>query len=270
MGINYNLSEIFSIIKISQNHKPEFFKAHQHALYEVVCITDGELKLTIDFQIYNLKKNTIYLIKPGQIHQWSENDFPNKCHGYIFHFTKDFLPSYDMVNKLFENNSLPIIEIPSLIINNISQLIQMIEDETKAENNNNLVAYIFATILEYILKFKKSTTNLYYKDKRIYLLIDLIEKNFIKEKSALFYANSFDITTKRLNELTKKHLNKTLSSLIIDRNIIEIKRKLTYSSLSMKEISENLEFNDTSHFSKFFKKYTKYTPLEFKNLKIKS
>ncbi len=146
----------------------------------------------------------------------------------------------------------------------------MIEDETKTENNNNLVAYIFATILEYILKFKKSTTNLYYKDKRIYLLIDLIEKNFIKEKSALFYADSFDITTKRLNELTKKHLNKTLSSLIIDRNIIEIKRKLTYSSLSMKEISENLEFNDTSHFSKFFKKYTKYTPLEFKNLKIKS
>ncbi len=263
-----NTLDTFNFIEINKNFTIDFFKIHQHDLYEVVCIIDGKLKLTIDFQTFELKENTVYLIKPGQIHQWLEDDFPNKCIGYIFHFSKEFLPSYDMVNKLFENNSLPIIEISSSIINNINQLVSMIKKEE--EIKSNLTAYLFGSILEYLLRFKKSTINLYYKDQRIYLLIDLIEKNFKKEKSALFYANYFDITTKRLNELTKKYLNKTLSSLIIDRNIVEIKRELTYSDLSMKNISQNLEFNDTSHFSKFFKKYTTYTPLEFKNLKIKS
>lgn len=262
-----NKNEIFNFIEINQNHKINFFKTHQHDLYEIVCITDGKLKLTIDFQTFSLNKNTIYLIKPGQIHQWSEDDFPNNCVGCIFHFSKEFLPSYDMVNKLFENSSFPIIEIPDSTIKDINQLISMLKNEDML--NSNLTSYLFGSILEYLLKFKKSTTNLYYKDQRIYLLIDLIEKNFKKEKSALFYANYFDITTKRLNELTKQYLNKTLSSLITDRNIIEIKRKLTYSTLSMKDISQSLEFNDTSHFSKFFKKHTTYTPLEFKNHKLK-
>lgn len=258
-------NDIFNFIEINQNHTIDFFKSHQHDMYEIVCITKGSLKLTIDFQAFELEKNTIYLIKPGQVHQWSKSDFPNDCLGYIFHFSKEFLPSYSMINELFKNNSLPIIEISSSSMSKINQLISMVTQESTLENNLN--AYLFGSILEFILKYKTSTTNLYYKDKRIYLLIDLIEQNFKKEKSALFYAAYFELTTKRLNELTKKYLNKTLSSLIIDRNIIEIKRELTYSDLSMKEISQNLEFNDTSHFSKFFKKYTSYTPLEFKNLK---
>ena len=255
----------FRLTKINNTHEFKFFERCQHDSYELVCITKGELKLTIDFQTYKLEENTIYLIKPNQVHQWIKDDLANTCKAYLFHFSKDFLPSYDMVNDLFDNNSLPIIKISSSIIKKITQLILMIEDE---KQDSKLCAYLFSSILEYILRFKISDNNLYYKDKRIYALIELIEQNFKDEKSALFYAQHFDLTTKRLNELTKKYLDKTLSSLIIDRNIIEIKRELTYSDLSMKEISEKLGFNDTSHFSKFFKKYTSYTPLKFKNHKI--
>jgi len=254
----------FRFTKINENPKERFFDIHQHSLYELVCITEGSLNLTIDFQSFELKQNNVYLIKPGQIHQWSKKDFPNGCIGYIFHFSKDFLPSYEMVNELFDNNTLPIIEILPFIMEDIKNLSMMIEKE----ESNSLKAYLFGAILNYVLKFKTSNTNLYYKDKRIYRLIELIEKYFIDEKSAQFYANQFELTTKRLNELCKQYLNKTLSSLIIDRNIVEIKRELTYSDLSIKEISEKLKFTDSSHFSKFFKKYTSYTPLEFKQLKL--
>ena len=148
-------------------------------------------------------------------------------------------------------------------MNDITKLTLMIEKE----EDNSLRAYLLGAILNYVLKFKTSNTNLYYKDQRIYSLIELIDEHFIDEKSAQFYANHFELTTKRLNELCKKYLNKTLSSLIIDRNIVEIKRELTYSDLSMKEICEKLKFTDSSHFSKFFKKYTSYTPLEFQQEK---
>lgn len=261
---NSNNDESFSIKKIDKVINKNSFNIHQHSLYELVCISKGNIKLTIDFQTYNLKENTIYLIRPGQIHQWVKDDYPNKCIGYIFHFSKDFLPTYDMVNKLYEKNSFPIIELSSDIFNNINQLILMLLNENK---DNTLSSYLFGSILEYILKLKRTTNNLYYKDQRIYLLLDLIEKEFINEKSALFYANSLDLTTKRLNELTKKYLNKTVSSLIFERNIIEIKRELMYSNLTITEISDNLGFNTTSHFSKFFKQYTSYSPLEFKKLK---
>lgn len=254
----------FRFTRINESPKERFFDVHQHSLYELVCITQGSLNLTIDFQNFELKQNIVYLIKPGQIHQWSKRDFPNDCIGYIFHFSKDFLPSYEMVNKLFDNNTLPIVEILPLIMTDITKLSTMIEKE----EDSSLNAYLFGAILNYVLKFKTSNANLYYKDKRIYSLIELIEEHFIDEKSAQFYANHFELTTKRLNELCKQYLNKTLSSLIIDRNVVEIKRELTYSDLSMKEICEKLNFTDSSHFSKFFKKYTSYTPLEFKQLKV--
>ena len=261
---NSNKNESFSIKKIDKVIDENSFNIRQHSLYELVCISKGNIKLTIDFQTYNLKENTIYLIRPGQIHQWIKDNYPNKCLGYIFHFSKDFLPTYAMVNKLYEKNSFPIIEISPNIFNNINQLILMLLNENE---NNTLSAYLFGSILEYVLRLKKTTNNLYYKDQRIYLLLDLIEKEFINEKSALFYANSLDLTTKRLNELTNKYLNKTVSSLIFERNIIEMKRELTYSNLTITEISNNLGFNTTSHFSKFFKQYTSYSPLEFKRLR---
>lgn len=239
------------------------FNLHQHSLYELVCISKGELKLTIDFQVYNLKPNTIYIIKPGQVHQWIQDRSSDDCKGIIFHFSKDFLPSYNMVNQLYEESSFPIVELPKHTFDNISLLILMLEEE----QNNSLNAYLFGSILEYVLKFKKSSENLYYKDERIYLLLDLIEKNFINEKSAAFYARELDLTTKRLNELTKKYLNKTVSSLIFERNIIEIKRELTYSNLTIAKISDKLGFNTSSHFSKFFKQNTSYSPLEFREQK---
>lgn len=253
----------FRFTKITKRPKDSFFHIHQHSTYELVFIVGGSLELTLDFQNFTLKENSVYLIKPGQIHQWSKNTYPLSCQGYIFHFSKEFFPSSKMVNELFDNNTIPIIEISNETKEDILNLSLMIEKE----KDEALKAYLLGSILLFVLKFKTSNTNLYYKDKRIYKLLDLIEENFIDEKSAQFYASHFELTTKRLNELCKQYLNETLSSLIIQRNIAEIKRELSFGNLSMIEISDKLKFSDASHFSKFFKKYTSYTPLEFKQLK---
>lgn len=259
------ITETFRITNISKTLRNTFFDIHQHTTYEVVCIQKGSLQLQIDFQTYCLKENTVYLIQPGQIHQWLEKNFLKDCRGFIFHFSKDFLPSLSMVHQLFENTTLPIIELNCQTMQIITQLSKLIDTAM----NQRIKVHLFASILEYILEFKQTTHNLYYKDKRIYELIDLIEDNFKQKKTAQFYAEHFKLTTKRLNELTKEYLNMTLSSLIIDRTIVEIKRELTFTDKTMSKISQELGFNDAAQFSKFFKKYTQHTPLSFKQLQQK-
>ena len=58
-----NNNNSFSIKKIVKNTDGVSFDIRQHSLYELVCISKGNIKLTIDFQTYDLKENTVYLIK---------------------------------------------------------------------------------------------------------------------------------------------------------------------------------------------------------------
>ncbi|MCH9812522.1 MAG: AraC family transcriptional regulator [Epsilonproteobacteria bacterium] len=271
MSIKYNSLDIstpFHFIKISENHQKEFFKAHRHDFYEIIYITEGVGKHSIDFQAYELQKDTMSLIKPAQIHEWLLEEFNNQYDGYIFLFSKEFFPNHQIIDDLFHIDTMPLITINDPIKTYINNLILMLED--KQSTDTYITLNIFSTLLSYIIKLQKTSTNTKIQDIRIIKLLTLIETHFIKEKSATFYAKRLDLTTKRVNELTKKYLDKTLSSLIIERNIVEIKRELTYNDQSIKEISENLGFNDTSYFSKFFKKYTTYSPLEFKHLKNRS
>jgi AraC-like DNA-binding protein len=48
--------------------------------------------------------------------------------------------------------------------------------------------------------------------------------------------------------------------MISQRLILEAKRELSFGALTIKEIAFKLGFNDTSYFSRFFKKHTGQIP----------
>jgi AraC family transcriptional activator of pobA len=52
--------------------------------------------------------------------------------------------------------------------------------------------------------------------------------------------------------------------MIEERVMLEAKRLLSYSSLSVKEVSMLLGFDDPAYFFRFFKKNTLSTPSEFR------
>jgi AraC family transcriptional regulator, transcriptional activator of pobA len=68
----------------------------------------------------------------------------------------------------------------------------------------------------------------------------------------------------RTIETVKSLTGRTSSDLINDRMILEIKRMLVHSELTVSEIAYQLHFADQSYFSKYFKKLTQLSPLEFR------
>ena len=99
---------------------------------------------------------------------------------------------------------------------------------------------------------------------------ELVEENFKEMKFAKDYASKLNISEKHLNRIVKNCLNKTSSSLIQERVILEAKRMLMHSELNVTEISVALGFNESSYFIRFFKKKTGVTPMGFLNLYIKN
>jgi AraC-like DNA-binding protein len=102
------------------------------------------------------------------------------------------------------------------------------------------------------------------------LFRDLLEINYAKLKTVNDYAQLICISEKRLGQATAKVLGKLPKEIINDRILLEAKRLLGYTNLSIKEIGQNLGFEDPAYFIRYFKKNTRATPVEFRGqLRIK-
>jgi AraC-like DNA-binding protein len=96
----------------------------------------------------------------------------------------------------------------------------------------------------------------------------LIEEKYQEWHKVQDYASEIHISAKHLSQTVKNFTGKTAKTLIQDRLILEAKRLLLHSSLTIKEIAYQIGFNEPLHFSGFFKKKVNISPSEFKNQKI--
>lgn len=92
-----------------------------------------------------------------------------------------------------------------------------------------------------------------------------IEENYKTKHSASDYAELLNISPKALAKITKTHLNKTLTSLISERIIIEAKRELYLTNKPVKQIAYDLGYEDEYYFSRFFKTGTDVSPQTYRD-----
>jgi len=95
----------------------------------------------------------------------------------------------------------------------------------------------------------------------------LVETHFRKEHQVSFYADQLFKSAKTLSN-SFSLLNTSPLQIIHNRIILETKRLLIYSDLSLKEIAFEIGFSDTSNLSKLFKKKVGQSPLAFRREQI--
>jgi AraC-like DNA-binding protein len=93
----------------------------------------------------------------------------------------------------------------------------------------------------------------------------LVNQHYLDDKSVQSFARALNVTDRRLNEALRHATGKTATLLIHERIILEAKRQLMQSDLSIAQIAYNLKFEDPGYFSRFFKKNVSLTPVQFKN-----
>ncbi|SEG66548.1 4-hydroxyphenylacetate catabolism regulatory protein HpaA [Marinobacterium lutimaris] len=93
---------------------------------------------------------------------------------------------------------------------------------------------------------------------------DLIEEHFKQHWQLPQYTENLGVSESRLNQLCQRISNRSPKKLIHDRIIQESKRLLTFSPLTSNEISFELGFTDPAYFSRFFKKHTGITALNYR------
>ena len=91
-----------------------------------------------------------------------------------------------------------------------------------------------------------------------------IERHFREQKSLAFYARSIGVSTQRLNLACRTRAGRTASEVLYDRILVEAKRCLLYTEMTVAEIGHSIGYDDPAYFNRFFSKRVGAPPGSFR------
>lgn len=247
-------------------------KAQQVNLYTFIWANSQPVELVIDSVPITLPPNHILALTPIQYIQYiSGRDVILYQFNREFYCIKDHDHEVSCAGMLFFGNiNIPIISLDEKEQQKYKTLHEVFIDEL--ETKDNIQAEMLRMLMgrfiiksTRLLKAKEGIIETQ-KSSKVDLLRAfnvLVEQHFKNEHSVSFYAEKLFKSPKTLSNNFAK-LNRSPLQIIHQRIVLEAKRLLTYTDKSAKEIAYDIGFEDASHLSRLFKKYTSQSPSEFK------
>ncbi len=280
----YSLHNFSSQGRISQQFQVEVFDAnrhfsvkypHRHDFFEVLYLSKGSGFHIIDGNKYEIQPPCVFFMSPGQAHKI---EFSNDIEGYIFIFTSEFY----LINQTNQNR---LIEFPFFftirqenrpLMLESKQDVQFLETLFKKgiaeiEKREKFSVDLLRSVLDLVLTscavLYKPDENLLPKGKGnivVKKFLQLVEENYQNNLTVNEYADKLSITPNHLTQTVNQLTGKTSSQIIKAKQVLEIKRLLVHTNLSVTEIAGQLNFPDQSYFSKFFKREAGLSPLQYR------
>jgi AraC family transcriptional activator of pobA len=246
---------------------------HRHDCYQIVWVEQGTGYHVIDSVRYEVKPRTLFFMSPGQIHDFVLSGDTLGC-------TINFSPEFFAL-QLQNKNALN--EIPIYDLENSVQALYL--DEAKA-----------ASVMETLDAMDEE----YYSDQigwqdmircHLYILLmkasrmadsgfnvapasrallltrrfkALLEQQFNSIQDIAEYARLLRVNERALNEAVRRATGTTAAKMIRERVMLEAKRMLLHSEVSVAQVADRLAFEDPAYFSRCFKKHTGRSPIEFR------
>ncbi len=280
----YSLHNFSAQNRVGQQFQVEVFDAnrhfsvkypHRHDFFEVLYLSKGTGFHVIDGNKYEIKPPCVFFMSPGQAHKI---EFSSDIEGYIYIFT----PEFYLINQTNQNR---LIEFPFFFTIRQENRPLMLESDddiqfletlfkkgiTEIEKRNQFSVDLLRSVLDLILTscavLYKTDESLQAKGKGHILVkkfLQLVEENYHKNLPVNEYAGMLALTPNHLTQTVSLLTGKTTSQIIKSKQVLEIKRLLVHTNLSVTEIAGRLNFPDQSYFTKFFKRETGSTPLQYK------
>ncbi len=249
-------------------------KPHRHDFYLLVFFTHGSGVHEIDFNRFEIKAGSFFVLQPGQMHHWVLSE---DIEGFIVFYTAEMYNLYFGKKKIddypfyfsVQNNPEIVLEEPEMetVLSYFENLVVEMQSEQlwKQDKIMNILDSIHIELARKYNEIYVHETHSY--NVKIKNLEQLLEKKYKQHKSAAFYASELNISLKHLNRICNEILKKTTTEVIVDRIILEAKRMLLDKNWTVNEIAFELGYEDYSYFSRLFKKNSGMSPSEFRLLK---
>jgi AraC-like DNA-binding protein len=275
---HFNVFDIFEFY-FSGNKKSEM--TYSRRLYYKISLIKGKNLVEFADKTVLINKQGILFSTPKIPYRYTPQ--AKEQAGFFCVFTKEFLSK--------SKTGLLIDELPIYQTN--SDFVYEINDEQYAEleaifkkMNTALSSdyqFKYDLLRNYVLELihtgqkltpMKSTASTTNAASRISsLFIELLERQFpiesdaqvIQLKTPTDFAKSLGIHTNHLNKVLKETTGRNTTEIINGRIAEEAKVLLRQTQWNVSEIAFALGFDEVAHFSNFFKKHTRLSPLKYRN-----
>lgn len=263
-----NLS--FRAFDLSLSSLENYLLPHKKDHFCILMLESGEIEIQIEDQKFKLSSGKISIIFPEQIS--SVTSTSSDVSGKVILFEEVLFCSDILKNELLSYNVDLATHLNCVFLSpsEFEQSKKLAIDIENVYLNPSLVRkeqarfYIKIFLLGLIeLVHGQHPVLQHETDKTLYIRFKkMLNERYKNERTVQYYASKLAITTKKLNNITKKHCDETAINAIHNRILQEIKRLLLFSDLSHKQISMELGFSSPSALNKFVKTKLKETPTE--------
>lgn len=255
--------------ELSSDNEPFRIDMTMAIIYE-----QGSADLKINMRDYHIEAPAVLLVLNDQIYQSAghSEDLRSKVilmsrsfSDSLFANSGEILPLKSSIMK----NPVMKIENEENVFGQFFQLLQNIaaspRQEFKIESAQHLTLSMFYgySHMKHEVNEVKSTNS---RQEEIFTkFTELLERHHKKEREIAFYADKMCMTSKHLSQVIKDYTGKTALGIIEEYVISEAKSMLLSTTMSIQQISDELNFPSQSVFGKYFKRVACISPSEYRN-----
>lgn len=235
-----------------------------------ILVIKGNAEIEIDDVSYSLKFGSFIYLQPGHLIRILAVSEDFRINLISFHF--DFLADFPLLLKADLSDFVGKYPYRQLCENDISLIERyyvFINDRITDDKSDLYITkgLLFSLILEVsrIYSGQHITMTVSRTDEMVDNFFALLHKHFRQEREAKFYADKLCISDKHLMRSVKKKTGMTVHFWITDFIVRESKMMLRSTDMTVTDISDKLNFPNSSFFARFFKRHTSMSPTEFRN-----
>ncbi len=253
--------------------------------YELILVTDGKCKITIDNTEYLCKKNDVVFLRPGIRHKFEYIDDVDFVQPHI-HFDmiysnisekrfvsfkpKDAMSEDELSllqEDIFEDMCIPYVFTPSDMGKFQKLFFEIIEIFEKKDYNYELLykaktLELFNCILTQFDHNRTIKTDII--SNSVIAVKNYIDNNYISVMTLDSLSNQFYFNKYTLLRKFKSTYGKNIISYYRDKRIEYIKNILRTTNIPISALSEKMNFSDIYSFSRFFKTYAGCSPTNYR------
>ncbi|MFI8481034.1 helix-turn-helix domain-containing protein [Pseudomonas sp. NPDC078700] len=243
-------------------------KPHRHGdLVQLLYVQAGQAELEVEGQINSVSQASLQVVPAFSVHGFG---FSEDVQGYILSLAQ---PLVDTLSSALE--STPLATAACYPLGSEHAYIRTLFDSIVEEYNDQalgrelMLQSLISTLLVWVARRSQALdcNDAQVPDRgreHLQRFTGLLEAHYRGHRPIEFYAGELGISAAHLNALSRRLAGQSALQLINQRLLLEAKRSLVYTAMTVNQVSDSLGFSEPAYFSRFFKRGCGLTPKAFR------